>query len=201
MARRSLARLRNIGIVAHINAGKTTLTERFLYRSGRQRFMGEVDDGTATMDFMLEEQQRGISISAAVASVDWRGFHVNLVDTPGHVDFTAEVERSLRVLDGVILVLDAVRGVESQTEIVWHQAREYGVPAILFINKMDRSTADFESSLIEATERLACPAIPLVVPICQDGEFLGLCDLVENRALGGASIDPGLWAPSRQVGD
>jgi elongation factor G len=199
MARRSLARLRNIGIVAHINAGKTTLTERFLFRAGRQSYVGAVDDGTATMDFMPEEQERGISISAAVTSVDWRGFHINVIDTPGHVDFTAEVERSLRVLDGVIVVLDAVRGVESQTEIVWRQVQEHRVPAIVFINKMDRETADFEASLIEVSDRLQCPAVPLVMPLRKGGELVGLCDLIENKVIGAANDDLSVWRPSRQA--
>ena len=197
--KRGLTRLRNIGIVAHINAGKTTLTERFLYRAGKQRFMGEVDEGTATMDFMPEEQERGISISAAMANFDWRGFHLNLIDTPGHVDFTAEVERSLRVLDGVIVVLDGVAGVESQTEILWQQVRMHGVPALVFINKLDRGTSDFEASLISLTERLGCAALPLVLPHKVDGEVVGLIDLVEGVSIGEQAGDPEFWQPSRQA--
>ena len=197
--KRGLTRLRNIGIVAHINAGKTTLTERFLFRAGKQRFMGEVDEGTATMDFMPEEQERGISISAAVANLDWRGFHLNLIDTPGHVDFTAEVERSLRVLDGVILVLDGVAGVESQTEILWQQVQTYAVPALVFINKLDRETCDFEASLIALTERLGCAALPLVLPCKKGDEVVGLIDLVEGVSIGEQEVDSQMWRPSRQA--
>lgn len=199
MAPRSLERLRNIGIVAHINAGKTTLTERFLYRAGKQTYMGEVGEGTATMDFMPEEQARGISISAAVSNIDWRGFHINLIDTPGHVDFTVEVERSLLVLDGVIVVLDGVAGVESQTEIVWRQAQKRSVPALVFINKLDRTTADFEASLISISDRLRCRTVPLVLPCRENGELVGLIDLVEDRVIGSAKVAPETWQPSRQV--
>ncbi|MEE2887214.1 MAG: translation factor GTPase family protein, partial [Planctomycetota bacterium] len=199
MARRSVERLRNIGIVAHINAGKTTLTERFLFRSGKQSYMGEVGEGTATMDFMPEEQERGISISAAVSNIDWRGFHINLIDTPGHVDFTVEVERSLLVLDGVIVVLDGVAGVESQTEIVWRQAQQRSVPALVFINKLDRTTADFEASLISISDRLGCRTVPLVLPCRKDGALVGLIDLVEDRLIGSAKVAPETWQPSRQV--
>ncbi|MCA8957571.1 MAG: GTP-binding protein [Planctomycetes bacterium] len=196
---RPLARLRNIGIVAHINAGKTTLTERFLFRSGAQPHMGEVDEGTATMDFMPEEQERGISISAAVASLDWRGFHLNLIDTPGHVDFTAEVERSLQILDGVVVVIDGIHGVESQTEIVWRQAQAHRIPALVFINKLDRETADFEASLISLGERLGCVALPVVLPVRRDGVLVGLIDLVEDTCTLPAEFDPASWRPSRQA--
>ncbi len=199
MARRSLERLRNIGIVAHINAGKTTLTERFLFRAGKQAYMGDVGEGTATMDFMPEEQERGISISAAVSNIDWRGFHLNLIDTPGHVDFTAEVERSLLVLDGAVVVVDGVAGVESQTEIVWRQVQQRSVPSIVFINKLDRPTADFEASLISVSERLDCCAVPLVLPCHQNGELVGLIDLVEDRVIGSAKVEPETWQPSRQA--
>ena len=199
MARRSLARLRNIGIVAHINAGKTTLAERFLFRSGKQSYMGDVDEGTATMDFMPEEQERGISISAAVTNIDWRGFHLNLFDTPGHVDFTAEVERSLRVIDGVIVVLDGIAGVESQTEIVWEQVKRHRIPALVFINKLDRATSDFEESLISLSDRLGCPALPLVLPQREDGRLAGLVGLVEDRPIGEKRVDPHGWQPSRQA--
>lgn len=169
---------RNIGIVAHINAGKTTLTERILFDSGKQRFMGEVDEGTATMDFLDEEQDRGISISAAVTTVGWRHCDLNLVDMPGHVDFTAEVERCLRVLDGAIVLIDGVRGVESQTEMVWNHAVSRGLARIIFVNKMDRPGADFAAAVAAVAERLHCRAVPVTVPLRADGELVGSLDVV-----------------------
>lgn len=174
-------KLRNLGIVAHINAGKTTLTERILYDTGKQRFMGDVDEGTAAMDYMREEQRRGISIRAAVTCVTWRGHRINLVDTPGHVDFTAEVERCLRVLDGVVVVLDAVRGVESQTQTVWRRARGRGIPGIVFVNKMDRPSADFEASVRSWEQRLEGMPVPVVTPVRRGGRLVGLLDVVEGR--------------------
>ena len=155
------ALLRNLGIVAHINAGKTTLSERILFHTGKQRLMGDVDDGTATMDWMPEEQQRGISISAALTTVRWRGHQINLIDTPGHVDFGAEVQRCLRVLDGIVVVLDGVRGVESQTEIIWRQADARHVPRLVYINKLDRPVADFEAALASLGGRLRARALPI----------------------------------------
>jgi elongation factor G len=179
----AIARLRNIGIVAHINAGKTTLTERILFDSGKQRFMGEVDEGTATMDFLTEEQDRGISISAAVATVRWRDLDLNLVDMPGHVDFTAEVERCLRVLDGAIVLLDSVRGVESQTEIVWRQAGARHIPKIVFVNKMDRPGADFAGALEALRTRLDCRPLPIAVPLADDGGLCGTIDVATGETI------------------
>lgn len=168
--------IRNLGVVAHINAGKTTLTERMLFDSGAQRFLGEVDDGTAAMDFLPQEQQRGISIRAANTTVSWRGCALNLVDTPGHVDFSGEVDRVLRVLDGAVLVLDGVRGVESQTETVWRQAKAQGVAVLAFVNKLDRPVADWARCLDSLRERLAVRVLPAVVPTWSAD---GLCGLIE----------------------
>jgi len=145
--------LRNIGIIAHIDAGKTTTTERILYYSGLSHKIGEVDDGQATMDWMEQEQQRGITITAASITCHWRGHAINIIDTPGHVDFTAEVERSLRVLDGAVVIFDAVQGVEPQSETVWHQADSYSIPRLAYINKMDRIGANFSESV---QMRLCC---------------------------------------------
>jgi elongation factor G len=172
-------RLRTFGIVAHIDAGKTTLTERILFSSGSQSFCGSVDDGTATMDWMAAERARGISITAAATRVQWGGHGLQVVDTPGHVDFTAEVERCLWVLDGVVVVVDAVRGVESQTEAVWQQAAERSVPRLVFVNKLDRQGADFVAALQEIGDRLDCRPLPLVVPLFDGaGVFAGLGDVV-----------------------
>src|SRR5256885_7494489 len=155
-----LENFRNIGIIAHIDAGKTTTTERFLFYTGKEHRMGEVHEGTATMDWMEEERERGITITAAATTTYWRGHRINIIDTPGHVDFTAEVERSLRVLDGAIGVFDGVAGVEPQSETVWRQADKYGVPRICFVNKMDRIGADFPRCIQEIKDRLG--AVPLV---------------------------------------
>src|SRR5512136_1939309 len=149
-----LENIRNIGIIAHIDAGKTTLTERILYYTGCTHKLGEVDDGTTTTDWMTQERERGITITAAAITCDWLDHRINIIDTPGHVDFTAEVERSLRVLDGGIVVFDAVSGVESQSETVWRQADHYRVPRICFINKMDRVGADFDNSIKTIRDRL-----------------------------------------------
>ena len=179
--KRIAPRIRNIGIVAHINAGKTTLTERILFTTGKQAVMGEVDDGTATMDYLVEEQTRGISITAAATCVRWDDHAIQLIDTPGHVDFTAEVERSLRVMDGVIVLLDGVRGVESQTEMVWRQAQRRGIPSVVFVNKMDRPGADLEVSLEGLRERLGCEPVPIVV-VARDGDELsGAYDVVAGE--------------------
>lgn len=188
--------IRNLGIVAHINAGKTTLSERMLFATGRVRFMGEVEHGTAAMDFLPEEQRRGISIRAACTSMSWRDCTLNLVDTPGHVDFGAEVERTLRVLDGAVLVLDGVRGVESQTENVWRQARAHRVPVLAFVNKLDRPVADWPHVLQSMRDRLQVRVLPAVVPVLAPEGLTGLVDVVSgvvtNWADGGvAALDPG----------
>jgi elongation factor G len=179
-----LDRIRNIGIMAHIDAGKTTTTERILYYTGRTYKLGEVHDGTATMDWMEQEQERGITITSAATTAFWprRGetFRINIIDTPGHVDFTVEVERSLRVLDGAITVLDAVGGVEPQTETVWRQADRYGVPRIIFVNKMDRVGADFDRCLQMARERLGAKAVPIQFPLGSGELFTGLIDIVQQ---------------------
>ena len=155
-----MARVRNIGIVAHIDAGKTTVTERFLFHSGRIHKIGEVHDGEAQMDWMPQERERGITITAAATSFAWRNHDIHLIDTPGHVDFTIEVERSLRVLDGAVVVFDGVSGVEPQSETVWRQADKFHVPRIAFINKMDRVGADFAAAVTEIRERLGARPVP-----------------------------------------
>ena len=176
--------LRNIGIMAHIDAGKTTLSERILFYTGRSHKMGEVHEGTALMDWMEQERERGITITSAATSCFWENIQINLIDTPGHVDFTMEVERSLRVLDGAIAVFDGVHGVEPQTETVWRQADRYKVPRICFINKLDRLGADFQKSVDSISKKLASP-IPLPVqhPIGKESEFKGVVDLIEQKAL------------------
>ncbi len=178
-----LRTVRNIGIAAHIDAGKTTTTERVLYYTGKTHRMGEVDDGTTTTDFDEQEQKRGITIYSAAVSCPWKGFTINLIDTPGHVDFTAEVERSLRVLDGMVAVFDAKEGVEAQSETVWRQADKYKVPRICFINKMDKIGADFERSVVSIRERLSIPPLPIQLPIVVDGDFRGLIDLIAMQAV------------------
>ncbi len=178
-----LSTVRNIGIVAHIDAGKTTTTERILYYTGRTHRMGEVDAGTTTTDFDEQEQQRGITIYSAAVSCPWRGHTINLIDTPGHVDFTAEVERSLRVLDGMVAVFDAKEGVEAQSETVWRQADKYGVPRICFINKMDRVGADFHHTVDAIRERLSATPLILQLPIGAGRSFTGLIDLIEMRSV------------------
>src|SRR6202789_2601125 len=178
-----LAKTRNIGIMAHIDAGKTTTTERILYYTGRNYKIGEVHEGAATMDWMVQEQERGITIASAATTCSWRDNWINIIDTPGHVDFTVEVERSLRVLDGAVAVFDAVAGVEPQTETVWRQANKYGVPRICFVNKMDRIGADFERTVEMIRDRLdALPAV-IQLPIGSESEFLGVVDLLEGKAL------------------
>lgn len=178
-----LSTVRNIGIAAHIDAGKTTATERILYYTGRTHRMGEVDDGTTTTDFDEEEQKRGITIYSAAVSCPWRGQTINLIDTPGHVDFTAEVERSLRVLDGMVAVFDAKEGVEAQSETVWRQADKYGVPRLCFINKMDRIGADFEACVDAIGSRLSVSPLVIQLPIGAGGDFKGLVDLVDMKAV------------------
>jgi elongation factor G len=178
-----LDKTRNIGIMAHIDAGKTTTTERILYYTGRTHKMGEVHEGAAVMDWMEQEQERGITITSAATTAYWQDHRVNIIDTPGHVDFTVEVERSLRVLDGAIAIFDSVAGVEPQSETVWRQADKYGVPRIAFINKMDRVGADFRGSVRTMVDRLGAQPVPLQLPIGGEAEFGGIVDLVRNRAL------------------
>jgi len=173
---------RNIGIMAHIDAGKTTTTERILYYTGRTYKIGEVHEGAATMDWMEQEQERGITITSAATTCEWDDHRINIIDTPGHVDFTVEVERSLRVLDGAIAVFDSVAGVEPQSETVWRQADKYSVPRIAFINKMDRIGADFEGSVKTMIDRLGANAIPVQLPIGSESDLLGIIDLVEMKA-------------------
>ncbi len=178
-----LNNVRNIGIMAHIDAGKTTTTERILYYSGRLHKMGEVHEGAATMDWMEQEQERGITITSAATTVFWDGTKINIIDTPGHVDFTVEVERSLRVLDGSVAVFCAVSGVEPQSETVWRQADRYGVPRIAFVNKMDRMGADFFDAVDTMREKLHANAIPVHCPIGAESDFIGMVDLITMRAL------------------
>jgi len=178
-----LDRMRNIGIMAHIDAGKTTTTERILYYTGRSYKIGEVDEGTATMDWMVQEQERGITITSAATTCFWRDCRINVIDTPGHVDFTVEVERSLRVLDGAVAILDAVAGVEPQTETVWRQADKYRVPRIVYVNKMDRTGADFYRGLEMIRARLGATPVAIQLPIGREDEFRGVIDLVDEVAL------------------
>ena len=178
-----LERMRNIGIAAHIDAGKTTTTERILYYTGRTHKIGEVHEGTAVMDWMEQEQERGITITSAATTCEWRDIQINIIDTPGHVDFTAEVERSLRVLDGAVAVFDAVAGVQPQSETVWRQADKYQVPRICFINKMDRVGADFDHSVETIVSRLRCRPVPIQIPVGAEDQFKGVVDLVEMKAL------------------
>jgi elongation factor G len=175
--------MRNIGIAAHIDAGKTTTTERILYYTGRSHKIGEVHEGTATMDWMEQEQERGITITSAATTASWRDMQINIIDTPGHVDFTAEVERSLRVLDGAVAVFDAVAGVQPQSETVWRQADKYHVPRICFINKMDRVGADFFRSVDTIVERLKARPVPIQIPVGAEDQFKGVVDLVEMKAV------------------
>lgn len=177
-----LDKVRNIGIMAHIDAGKTTTTERILYYSGRTHRIGEVHEGAATMDWMPQEQERGITITSAATTVYWHDCKINIIDTPGHVDFTIEVERSLRVLDGAVAVFDAVSGVEPQSETVWRQADKYGVPRIAFVNKMDRVGADFFESVASMKEKLHANAVPVQCPIGSESQFIGMVDLVKMKA-------------------
>ncbi|MGZ4267519.1 MAG: GTP-binding protein, partial [Solirubrobacteraceae bacterium] len=179
----SLDHTRNIGIMAHIDAGKTTTTERILYYTGRTYKMGEVHEGAAVMDWMEQEQERGITITSAATTADWKDHRINIIDTPGHVDFTVEVERSLRVLDGAIALFDSVAGVEPQSETVWRQADKYKVPRIAYINKMDRIGADFDRGVQTMVDRLGAHPVPIQLPIGAESEFRGIVDLVENKAI------------------
>ncbi len=178
----SLKDTRNIGIMAHIDAGKTTTTERILYYTGVNHKIGETHDGASTMDWMAQEQERGITITSAATTCHWKGCRINIIDTPGHVDFTVEVERSLRVLDGAVTVLDAKAGVEPQTETVWRQATEYGVPRIVFVNKMDATGADFIMSCNTILERLGAKSCPIQLPIGAESSFTGIVDIIERKA-------------------
>src|ERR1700704_2055750 len=178
-----LARTRNIGIMAHIDAGKTTTTERILYYTGKNYKIGEVHEGAATMDWMAQEQERGITITSAATTCEWNDHTINIIDTPGHVDFTVEVERSLRVLDGAVAVFDGVAGVEPQSETVWRQANKYHVPRICFINKMDRIGADFYRSVETIVERLKARPVAIQIPVGAEDQFKGIVDLVRMKAV------------------
>ena len=203
-----LEKIRNIGIIAHIDAGKTTATEMILHHSGRTYKIGSVDEGTAVMDWMEQERERGITITSAATTCHWREHRINIIDTPGHVDFTAEVERSLRVLDGGVVIFDGVAGVEAQSEAVWRQADKYGVARICFVNKMDRVGADFQHTVTMINDRLRSKALPVQLPIGSEKDFRGVIDLVENKVIafpvdsGSASIegdDETLLAEHRQA--
>ncbi|NLW67010.1 MAG: GTP-binding protein, partial [Bacteriovoracaceae bacterium] len=183
MSTKKLSQIRNMGFVAHIDAGKTTVTERVLYYAGKIHRMGEVHDGQATMDWMPQEQERGITITSAVTTCSWKNHEIHVIDTPGHVDFTIEVERSLRVLDGAVMILCAVGGVQAQTETVWQQCRRYRVPTIAFINKLDRLGADFDSVVRQMNERLEVKTLLLQIPYFEGDTFRGVVDLVEWRLL------------------
>ncbi len=178
-----LAKVRNIGIMAHIDAGKTTTTERILFYTGINYKIGEVHEGSATMDWMAQEQERGITITSAATTCQWEGHTINIIDTPGHVDFTVEVERSLRVLDGAVAVFDAVAGVEPQSETVWRQADKYNVPRMCFVNKMDRVGAEFHRTVDMMVTRLNAVPLPVQLPWGVEADFKGVIDLVWNRAL------------------
>src|SRR3989337_3363252 len=177
-----LERTRNIGIMAHIDAGKTTTTERILYYTGKNYKIGEVHEGAATMDWMEQEQERGITITSAATTCVWDDHLIHIIDTPGHVDFTIEVERSLRVLDGAVVVFCAVAGVEPQSETVWHQADKFGVPRICFINKMDRMGADFYKGFDSIRDRLGANACAVQIPIGAEEKFAGIIDLLKEKA-------------------
>ncbi|MDX1378658.1 MAG: elongation factor G, partial [Anaerolineales bacterium] len=183
MARKHpLEKYRNIGIIAHIDAGKTTTTERIMYYTGKTHRIGSVDEGNTVTDWMAQERERGITIVSAAVSAEWKGYQVNIIDTPGHIDFTAEVQRSLRVLDGGIVVFDAVQGVEPQSETVWRQADRYGVPRICFVNKMDRVGASYERTIDTIVDRLGANPIPMQIPIGFEATFKGVVDLLEMKA-------------------
>jgi elongation factor G len=201
MSRYPLERVRNIGIIAHIDAGKTTTTERILYYTGRIHRMGEVHEGTATMDHMVQEQERGITITSAATTTFWLEHQINIIDTPGHIDFTAEVQRSLRVLDGGVVVFDAVAGVEPQSETVWRQADQYRVPRICFVNKMDRVGADFQHTVDMIRDRLKANPLPIQWPIGQEGGFRGIVDLLTMEASEWREEDLGARVVSADIPD
>ncbi len=178
-----LEKYRNIGIIAHIDAGKTTTTERILFYTGKTYRLGSVDEGTTVTDWMAQERERGITIVSAAVTAEWKGYQINIIDTPGHIDFTAEVQRSLRVLDGGVVVFDATQGVEPQSETVWRQADRYGVPRICLINKMDRTGASFEESIESIKRRLGANPIAMQIPIGTEGNFRGAVDLLSRNAM------------------
>src|SRR5512138_3813126 len=177
-----LEKYRNIGIIAHIDAGKTTTTERIMFYTGKTHRIGSVDEGTTVTDWMVQERERGITIVSAAVSAEWKGYQFNLIDTPGHIDFTAEVQRSLRVLDGGVVVFDAVQGVEPQSETVWRQADRYGVPRICFVNKMDRVGASYERTIETIVDRLGANPIAMQIPIGFEATFKGMVDLLTMKA-------------------
>ena len=177
-----LEKTRNIGIMAHIDAGKTTTTERILFYTGRTHKIGEVHDGQATMDWMAQEQERGITITSAATTCHWKGYRINIIDTPGHVDFTVEVERSLRVLDGAVLVLAAKDGVQPQSETVWRQADKYKVPRLIYVNKMDTTGADFYACVDQMQTRLGCHPVSIQFPVGSEDAFQGIIDLIKMKA-------------------
>ena len=179
----ALDKIRNISIIAHIDAGKTSTTEGILYYSGLTHRIGSIDDGTTVMDFLPEERARGITIMASAATIPWRDCHFHLIDTPGHIDFTAEVERSLRVIDGAVVIFSAVEGVEAQSEKVWRQADNYGVPKIAFVNKMDRTGASFENTVAQIDEKFGACAVPLQLPLGSESEFCGMIDVLTREQL------------------
>ena len=176
-----LANTRNIGFIAHIDAGKTTVTERVLFAAGRIYKLGGVDEGTAVMDWMAQERERGITITSAATTCAWKDYTINIIDTPGHVDFTAEVERSLRILDGGVVVFDAVAGVEPQSETVWRQADRYNVPRICYVNKMDRVGADFHRTVDSIAHRLQANPVVIQIPLGVEDDFKGVIDLIEQK--------------------
>ena len=192
-------KLRNIGIAAHIDAGKTTMTERILFFTGTTRKLGETHDGQATMDFMKQEQERGITIASAAISCSWKDYQVNIIDTPGHVDFTLEVERSLRVLDGMVALFCAVSGVEPQSETVWNQADRYKVPRIAFVNKMDRIGADFDEAIAQMDKYLDANPVVFQVPIGVEDNFQGMIDIIERKAYIFEGIERGPSGPKPET--
>src|SRR5881398_2458074 len=196
-----LERYRNIGIMAHIDAGKTTTTERILYYTGRSYKLGEVHEGTATMDWMEQEQERGITITSAATTCFWNDHRINIIDTPGHVDFTIEVERSLRVIDGAVAVFDSVAGVEPQSETVWRQADKYGVPRICFVNKMDRVGADYSRCVAMIADRLGARPLVLQLPWGTEADFTGVIDLINMKGLLWANDDKTLKGDVFEVVD
>jgi elongation factor G len=188
----NLERVRNIGIMAHIDAGKTTTTERILFYTGVLHRMGEVHDGNAVMDWMQQERERGITITSAATTCEWNSHQINIIDTPGHVDFTIEVERSLRVLDGAVAIFDSVGGVEPQSETVWHQADKYYVPRIAFVNKMDRVGADFKNVLSMMKDKLTLYPVAIQLPLGSEDSFEGVIDLVVMKAITFNESDNGI---------
>ena len=178
-----LEKFRNFGIMAHIDAGKTTTTERILFYTGKTHKIGETHEGASQMDWMVQEQERGITITSAATTCFWEGHQLNIIATPGHVDFTVEVERSLRVLDGAVTVLDAKSGVEPQTETVWRQADKYGVPRMIYVNKMDATGANFFRCINTVRDRLKANAVPIQIPVGAESEFKGMIDLIGNHAI------------------